>query len=157
MEKVNEFKEFVRSHPGLKDEVSSGKSTWQNLYETWYLYGSDDGEWDQYKPERPTPEYPTSEERPGSERPTVAAEVVDTNMRSASDLSGPEMVAQAFEYLQKIDIDKVQKTMGTFQQFIQIFQTMQGGKGAGSAAAGMLGGSAMPKQNYSGFFSQFDD
>ena len=142
MEKVNEFKDFVRSHPALKDEVSSGKSTWQNLYESWYLYGSDDGQWDQYKPERST-----------SERPTVKAEVVD----SRSDLSGPEMVAQAFEYLQKVDVDKVQKTMGTFQQFIQIFQTMQGGKGAGSAAAGMLGGSAMPKQNYSGFFSQFDD
>jgi len=144
MEKVNEFKEFVRSHPGLRDEVSSGKSTWQNLYETWYLYGSEDGQWGQYKPESSTSD---------SENPTVKTEVVD----SRSDLSGPEMVAQAFEYLQKIDIDKVQKTMGTFQQFIQIFQTMQGGKGAGSAAAGMLGGSAMPKQNYSGFFSQFDD
>jgi len=137
VEKINEFKEFVRSHPGLKDEVGAGKSTWQNLYESWYLYGPDDGQWEPYK-------------AGGS---TVKAEVVDTK----SDLSGPEMVAQAFEYLQKVDIDKVQKTMGTFQQFIQIFQTMQGGKGAGSAAAGMLGGSARPRQNYSGFFSQFDD
>ena len=147
MEKVNEFKEFVRSHPGLKDEVGSGKSTWQNLYETWYLYGADDGQWNQYRSETST------SESPASETSTVKAEVVD----SRSDLSGPEMVAQAFEYLQKVDIDKVQKTMGTFQQFIQIFQTMQGNKGAGSAAAGMLGGNAMSKQNYSGFFSQFDD
>ena len=141
VDKVNEFKDFVRSHPSLKDEVSSGKSTWQSLYELWYLYGPDDGQWNKYKPES---------ER---ERPAEKAEVVD----SKSELSGPEMVAQAFEYLQKVDIDKVQKTMGTFQQFIQIFQTMQGGRGAGSAAAGMLGGNAMPKQNYSGFFSQFDD
>jgi len=148
VEKVNEFKDFVRSHPGLKDEVSSGKSTWQNFYETWYLYGSDDGQWAQYKSEN------LDSERSEPERPSVKPEVIDTR----SDLSGPEMVAQAFEYLQKVDIDKVQKTMGTFQQFIQIFQTMQGGKGAaGSAAAGMIGGSAMPKQNYSGFFSQFDD
>ena len=150
VDKVNEFKDFVRSHPALKDEVSSGKSTWQNLYELWYLYGPDDGQWDQYKPEKIEKSERKIEK---SERPDVKAEVVDTR----SDMSGPEMVAQAFEYLQKVDIDKVQKTMGTFQQFIQIFQTMQGGKGAGSAASGMLGGGAIPKQNYSGFFSQFDD
>ena len=144
MEEVNEFKDFVRRHPGLKEEVSSGKSTWQNLYESWYLYGPEDGQWDPYKNENTTKQ----------EEKTIKSEIVDEK----TELSGPEMVAQAFEYLQKVDIDKVQKTMGTFQQFIQIFQTMQGGRGgAGSAAASMLGAGAMPKQNYSGFFSQFDD
>ena len=139
MEKVDEFKEFVRIHPGLKEEVSAGKSTWQNLYESWYLYGPDDGQWGQYKTKNK------------EERSAEKAGAVDTK----SDLSGPEMMAQAFEYLQKVDIDKVQKTMGTFQQFIQIFQTMQGGKTGGNVAGGMLGNAA--KQNYSGFFSQFDD
>ena len=144
VEEINEFKDFVRLHPGLKEEVSSGKSTWQNLYESWYLYGADDGQWEPYKKESDAIKAET----------TVKSEIVDEK----TEISGPEMIAQAFEYLQKVDIDKVQKTMGTFQQFIQIFQTMQGGKGAaGSAAAGMLGASAMPKQNYSGFFSQFDD
>jgi len=142
VDKVNEFKEFVRSHPGLKDEVSSGKSTWQNLYESWYLYGPDDGQWGQYKAERSTT------------KTEVKAEIVDTK-ETKSELSGPEMMAQAFEYLQKVDIDKVQKTMGTFQQFIQIFQTMQAGKGGGNMSGGMLNGP--PRQNYSGFFSQFDD
>ena len=144
MEKVNEFKDFVRSHPGLKEEVATGKSTWQNLYESWYLYGGDDGQWDQYKVEQ------ISNTENEDSTKTEPAEI-------KSDLSGPEMVAQAFEYLQKVDIDKVQKTMGTFQQFIQIFQTMQGGKATSGAAAGMLGAKAIPKQNYSGFFSQFDD
>lgn len=135
LEKINEFKEFVRIHPGLKDEVNAGKSTWQNFYESWYLYGPDDGQWGQYK----------------EKHSTKKSEVVDTK----SDLSGPEMMAQAFEYLQKVDIDKVQKTMGTFQQCIQIFQTMQGGKGGGRVAGGVLGNASKP--NYSGFFSQFDD
>lgn len=142
MDKVNEFKDFVRKYPNLKEEVSSGKSTWQNLYESWYLYGPDDGQWERYKTQTSN----NSEEKDVSSQTSVAK----------SDLSGPEMMAQAFEYLQKVDIDKVQKTMGTFQQFIQIFQTMQTGKGAG-AAAGMLGAKAATKQNYSGFFSQFDD
>ena len=142
MEKVNEFKEFVRLHPGLKEEVSSGSSTWQSIYEAWYLYGSIDAQWNQFKEVR--------------EKEKVVEE--KSEEQTKSDLFAPEMMVQAFEYLQKVDIDKVQKTMGTFQQFIQIFQTMQSGKGgAGKAAAGMLGASAIPKQNYSGFFSQFDD
>jgi len=143
VEKINEFKEFVRSHPALKDEVSAGKSTWQNFYESWYLYGSDDRQWDQYKTERPT------------EKSDVKAKEVAPKSEPKSELSGPEMMAQAFEYLQKVDIDKVQKTMGTFQQFIQIFQTMQAGKGGGNIPGGML--NSPPRQNYSGFFSQFDD
>jgi len=144
VEKVNEFKDFVRSHPGLKEEVNSGKSTWQNLYESWYLYGADDGQWEPFKTER-------------VESKEDVVEKTENSDASKTDMSGPEMIAQAFEYLQKVDIDKVQKTMGTFQQFIQIFQSMQGGKGAAASAAGLLGANAMPKQNYSGFFSQFDD
>ena len=145
MDKVDEFKDFVRSHPGLKDEVKNGLASWQNLYEAWYLYGADDGQWATFKEKSETRE----------EAPTVDAAKTE---EVKSDLSGPEMIAQAFEYLQKVDIDKVQKTMGTFQQFIQIFQTMQGTKGgAGSAAAGLLAGSNSAKKNYSGFFSQFDD
>jgi len=134
VEKITEFKEFVREHPGLKDSVRGGNTSWQNLYEEWYLYGSDDKQWGPYK-----------------ENVTPVNQI--TSSEQADQLNGAEMMTQAFEYLQKVDIDKVQKTMGTFQQFIQIFQTMQGGKGAATGA--MLGG--MPKQNYSGFFSQFDD
>jgi hypothetical protein len=134
MEKITEFKEFVREHPGLKERVRNGNTSWQNLYEEWYLYGSDDKQWSPYK----------KNDEPVSE--------VVSNEKATTELNGAEMMTQAFEYLQKVDIDKVQKTMGTFQQFIQIFQTMQGGKG--------MGGSVIrptSKQNFSGFFSQFDD
>ena len=149
MEKVNEFKDFVRNHPGLKEEVASGKSTWQNFYEAWYLYGADDRQWDQFKPGAQQIENP----QVTNKRETVEAELITPK----ADLSGTEMITQAFEYLQKVDLDKVQKTMGTFQQFIQIFNTM-GGKGAGAAATGgLLGSSAISKNNYKGFFSQFDD
>ena len=152
MEKVNEFKDFVRNHPGLKDDVAAGKSTWQNFYESWFLYGADDRQWEPYKTRLTT-------ENNASPEPEVQAEKVEAEIVTPkSDLSGTEMITQAFEYLQKVDLDKVQKTMGTFQQFIQIFNSV-GGKGAGAAAAsgGLLGNAAMPKNNYKGFFSQFDD
>lgn len=135
MEKITEFKEFVREHPGLKDSVRNGNSSWQNLYEEWYLYGSDDKQWSRYK-----------------DNDAPVSEVV--SKEKTEQLNGAEMMTQAFEYLQKVDIDKVQKTMGTFQQFIQIFQTMQGGKGQ-HIGGPMIGPTS--KQNFSGFFSQFDD
>lgn len=159
VEKITEFKEFVRQHSGLKDSVRNGNTTWQNIYEEWFLYGSDDKQWSPYKNNTTTAtstdtSTPTVAPTPTpAATPTPASEVI--SKESTDQLSGTEMMTQAFEYLQKVDIDKVQKTMGTVQQCIQIFQTMQGGKGGASSAAGLLG--AAPKQNYSGFFSQFDD
>ena len=65
------------------------------------------------------------------------------------------MMTQAFQYLQKMDMNKVQQTMGTVQKFIQIFQTFHGGRG-GSAGAG-LGAAASQRQSFPGLFSKFDD
>jgi hypothetical protein len=42
---VIEFKEFVRNNPKLILEVRNGHSTWQELYEDWYLLGEDDERW----------------------------------------------------------------------------------------------------------------
>ncbi|MCM3665762.1 YlbD family protein [Mesobacillus subterraneus] len=42
---VQKFKEFVKAHPALIQEVRSGSTTWQELYEDWYLLGEDDPRW----------------------------------------------------------------------------------------------------------------
>lgn len=42
---VAEFKEFVRRHPQVIKQVRQGSSTWQELYEEWYLLGEDDPKW----------------------------------------------------------------------------------------------------------------
>ncbi|WP_080846602.1 YlbD family protein [Cytobacillus gottheilii] len=42
---VEKFKEFVKGHPELVKEVRSGKHTWQELYEDWYLLGEEDTRW----------------------------------------------------------------------------------------------------------------
>lgn len=44
----DEFKEFVRSNPSLISYVKSGKKTWQDFYEIFNLYGSDDNIWKEY-------------------------------------------------------------------------------------------------------------
>lgn len=42
---VLQFKEFVKSNPQIIKEVRSGKATWQELYEDWYLLGEEDTRW----------------------------------------------------------------------------------------------------------------
>ncbi|ABO66335.1 Conserved hypothetical protein [Geobacillus thermodenitrificans NG80-2] len=46
---VEQFKQFVKKHPKLVQEVRSGKKTWKQVYEDWYLFGEDDEIWDPYR------------------------------------------------------------------------------------------------------------
>ncbi|MCH1623906.1 YlbD family protein [Fredinandcohnia quinoae] len=51
---IQEFKEFVKKHPTLVQEVRSGKKNWQELYEDWYLLGEADEKWKIYKGSKET-------------------------------------------------------------------------------------------------------
>lgn len=42
---VEKFKEFVKSNPQLVQEVRKGNTTWQEMFEDWYLLGEDDPKW----------------------------------------------------------------------------------------------------------------
>ncbi|MBB6282045.1 MULTISPECIES: YlbD family protein [Geobacillus] len=46
---VEQFKQFVKKHPKIVQEVRSGKKTWKQVYEDWYLFGEDDEIWDSYR------------------------------------------------------------------------------------------------------------
>ena len=43
------FKSFAKKHPELAQNVISGKTTWQNLYELYDIYGDSSNIWDKYK------------------------------------------------------------------------------------------------------------
>lgn len=150
---LDEFKKFVRKYPGLKYDVRSGNVTWQSIYEEWYLYGEDDSQWEKYK-EVPT-ETSTSKTPATNISSNTTSNTEAKTSNNNSTLSATEMMTQAFQYLQKMDMNKVQQTMGTVQKFIQIFQTFQGGSG-GAAGAG-LGAAASQRQSFPGLFSKFDD
>ena len=160
--RVEEFKDFVRRYPGLKTVVRNGQATWQSLFEEWYLYGEDDGQWEKYKKNKPSGSANNSGEKSASKTNSKNSKGKDKDKDKEKDeapktgleglipnISGTEMVTQAFNYIQKMDMNKVQQTMGTVQQFIQIFQTMSGNK-APVPPAGQ-------KQSYPGLFSKFDD
>lgn len=147
------FKQFVRKYPGLKHDVRNGKATWQSIYEEWYLYGEEDSQWEKYKSVPTETETSTPLATNINGETTTDADPKTTTANST--LNATEMMTQAFQYLQKMDMNKVQQTMGTVQKFIQIFQTFQGGSG-GAAGAG-LGAAASQRQSFPGLFSKFDD
>ena len=49
MEKLDEFKEFIKTIPNIKQDVLDGRYTWQQLYEIYVMYGKDDKFWQVYK------------------------------------------------------------------------------------------------------------
>ena len=42
---VDGFREFVKEHPYLVNEVRNKQATWQELFEEWYLLGEDHPRW----------------------------------------------------------------------------------------------------------------
>lgn len=51
MDKKEEFKSFVKSHPELVNYVRDKKNTWQDFYEIYDMYGTDESVWNKYKEE----------------------------------------------------------------------------------------------------------
>jgi len=41
MDKLDEFKEFIKDKPFLREKVNNKETTWQSLYETYDLFGKD--------------------------------------------------------------------------------------------------------------------
>ena len=48
MDKKEEFKSSVRKHPKLVTYVKDGKTTWQQFYEIYDLYGASEEAWKDY-------------------------------------------------------------------------------------------------------------
>ncbi|MBR3210020.1 MAG: hypothetical protein IKF82_07150 [Bacilli bacterium] len=48
MNKKEEFKAFVKKHPGLVKYVNNGTMTWQRFYEMYDMYGDDNSVWRSY-------------------------------------------------------------------------------------------------------------
>lgn len=46
---IQKFKSFVKNHPKMVMEVRGGNTTFQELFEEWYLLGEEDPRWDIFK------------------------------------------------------------------------------------------------------------
>ncbi len=51
MNNLDEFKQFVRTIPKIRNEVLDGHYSWQQLYEIYAMYGENDKVFERYKNE----------------------------------------------------------------------------------------------------------
>ena len=81
---VQKFKAFVQKHPALIKEVRQGNTTWQDLFEEWYLLGEDDPKWEPYR---------------------IGGKPVQ---REKSSLEKNEWLVQLLESVKKLDPEQIQ-------------------------------------------------
>ncbi len=114
------FREFVKKHPGLKDEVKNNNLSWQNIYEEWYLYGEDSSSFVPYKNEQ------NNEFKKNNE----------TSRLNTKELS-PETLKNVMNYIKKINPDNLTKTLSSAQKIMAIIQGFIGGTASGAGLSAL--------------------
>jgi len=117
--RMDEFREFVGRYPKIRDDVRSGKRTWQNIYEEWVLYGENDNQWQQYN----------SSDNNYTNQTT-------TNQNRQQPQSLGDSVKNIVSYIQKINPDSLNRTLNTVQKVVQIAQSFGG---RGNPTGGIMG------------------
>lgn len=105
--RMDEFREFVSKHPLVKEEVKTGKATWQKIYEDWVILGENDEMWKKFEQKK-------------GETP-----------KKLEDLLTQENLKNVLGYVKKINPDSISKTLNTVQKVLQITQSF-GGKNVSS-------------------------
>ena len=100
--RIDEFREFVKKYPLIKEDVKNNKRTWQSFYEDWVLLGEDDGIWDIYKSSK------TSS---------------DLGNKKLDELLTTSNIKNIVEYVKKINPDSISKTLNTIQKVLKITQS----------------------------------
>ena len=100
MSQVEEFKKFVTTIPDIRNDVLSGRYTWQQLYEIYVMYGKDDKFWNVYK-----------KSSTGLDLSMVLelAKHIDLETVSASMQSLEKMLTMASSFFAKNEPEKQQK------------------------------------------------
>lgn len=110
---IEQFREFVKKHPHLRNEVKMKQTTWQELFEEWYLLGESHPRWeaDQKESESSTKEQ---------------SNIVNKNKESEQSADFMGMVLGA---LKNMDINQIQQyiisanqALGTIQGLLEMFQ-----------------------------------
>ncbi|MFJ5622233.1 spore coat protein YlbD [Peribacillus loiseleuriae] len=103
---VDKFKEFVRTHPGLTNQVKAGKYSWQQLFEEWYLLGGSHEKWIPYMEEK-------EDKKVEETKSTDTGDMVSTLVNTFKNMD----VAQIQQY-----ISNANQALGAIQGILTSFQ-----------------------------------
>lgn len=116
--KLDEFKEFVKRHPLLKQEVQAKRKTWQELYEDYILLGEES--FVEFK------EANKEEEK---------QEEKATKKNGATE----DLVKSVLGYVKKIDPDQVTKTVTSIQKVLELIGSFGAGASTQAIAKKSIG------------------
>lgn len=116
---IKEFKQFVRNHPGLIQDVRNGNNDWQAHYEKWVLLGEDDPSWEKYKQLGSG-----KKEDPRTEKSTAQSKKGKKQRKDNKDKQ--ELVSQLMKVVENVDINKVQDHINQLNGAISNVQTLIG-------------------------------
>lgn len=99
MDKLTNFKEFVKQNPSFIKHVRNNEMTWQKFYELYDLYGEESDVWNEYRGIKMA-----------EESATAAASTI-----GAADL---------FEWMKRINLDSFQDGISSIQRVISVLQDL---------------------------------
>lgn len=112
MSRMDDFRKFVSSHSLVRNEVLSGKKTWQQIYEDWVILGEGDKVWENYRTD-------------SSNKNTIndnTPENKQTKFPKLDELLSGDNLKTIINYVKKINPDTLSKTLNTIQKVLQITQ-----------------------------------
>ena len=96
MTKKEEFKEFAKGHPELVKYIRNKEMTWQDFYEIYDLYGTDEGAWKNY----------------------IGGETKEGEVETAAG------IGELTKLVKNINMDNIQKHINTAQKAINVIQEL---------------------------------
>lgn len=119
--KLDEFKEFVKRHPLLKQEVQSKRKTWQELYEDYILLGEES--------------FKDYEENKTNDNEAKPADEKSTKGKTQTE----DLVKSVLGYVKKIDPDQVTKTVTSIQKVLELIGSFGAGASTQAIAKKSIG------------------
>lgn len=95
--RMEDFKNFVKSNPFLIGYIRRGQKSWQDFYEVYDLYGEDEDAWAKFLEEEPVPE-------------------VSNNTQSRGGY-----LEEIINMAKNVDVDKVQEGISSLQKTLGLF------------------------------------
>ncbi len=128
---VKQFKQFVKLHPLLINEVKEGRKTWQDVYEEWVILGENHESWEDYKIAKnnnketvAVKEKSTNEKKQSSEKNNEKSE--------ESQGQSSEVLTHLVGLIKNMNFDDIQRHMsqlnGILSNVQQLMSVFQGGQ-----------------------------
>jgi len=109
---IQEFKEFVKTHPLLVQEVRSKEKTWQEFYEEWLILGENHQQWLRYR---------RTAERGEQNIASVGKESMDAEKSSEQT---KDITKAILGFLSKYNINDIQQHLSQFSGALQNIQNI---------------------------------